>query len=160
MSKKESVVNTTEAPAVDESRWKQELEQLDRLLTGRLTEAEAKEYAKSELAKHDGVVHTIEVELVRGRAVLTSTSFLPRADRKRLEDRIESLEGDLAIARKLREASILKCGSGIRAAKDADKHRPRWQELRQRQQTIEAATGFARGRQPELNFSMPHKFVG
>src|SRR5579864_4855763 len=147
-------------PTVDESRWKQELEQLDRLLTGRLTEAEAKEYAKSELARHDGVVHTIEGELARGRAVLTSTSFLPRADRKRLEDRIESLEADLATARKLREASILKCGSGIRAAKDADKHRPRWQELRQRQQIIEAATGFARGRQPELKLSMPHRFVG
>jgi len=40
MSKKESVVEI-----VDESSWKQELEQLDRLLTGRLTESEAKEYA-------------------------------------------------------------------------------------------------------------------
>jgi hypothetical protein len=163
MSKKESVVSTTsvvEAPGVDESGWKQELEQLDRLLIGRLTEGEAKEYAETELAKHDGVVNTIETEIARGRAVLTSTSFLPRADRKRLEDRIESLEGDLANARKLREQSILKHGAGIRAAKDADKHRPRWQELRQRQQTIEAATGYARGRQPELNFSMPHRFVG
>ena len=52
--------STVEKPVVDESSWKQELEQLDRLLTGRLNEAEAREYANSELAKHDGVVHLIE----------------------------------------------------------------------------------------------------
>jgi len=148
-------------PIVDESSWKQELEQLDRLLTGRLTEAEAKEYAKGELAKHDGVVHTIEKQIAQAKDVLAAgTSFLPRGERQRLENRIESLEVDLATARKSREQSVLKCGAGIRAAKDADKHRPRWQELRKRQQAIEVATAVARGRQPELRVSMPHKFVG
>ena len=168
MSKKESVVNAGVEPkkeavvttAVDESGWKQELEYLDRLLVGRLTEDEAKEYAKHELSKHDGVVHSIETELTRVREVLTSTSFLPRTERKRIEDRIESLESDVATARKRREQSILKCGAGIRAAKDADKLRPRWQELRKRQQAIESATNIARGRQSELRVSMPHRFVG
>ena len=156
MSKNESVVENI----VDESSWKQELEQLDTLLTGRLTEGEAKEYAKSELAKHDGVVHTIEADLARVRAVLASTSFLPRTEKNRLEDRIESLEAELVSARKKREQSILKCGAGIRAAKEADKSRPRWQELRQRQQAIESARGIARGRQQDLRISMPRRFVG
>jgi G3E family GTPase len=156
MSKKESVVEI-----VDESSWKQELEQLDRLLTGRLTESEAKEYAGAQLAKHDGVVHIIEAQIAQAREVLTSaTSFLPRSERKRIENRIESLESDLATVRKQREQSILKCGSGIRAAKDADNLRPRWQELRKRQQAIETATAVARGKQSELRVSMAHRFVG
>jgi hypothetical protein len=156
MSKKESVVEI-----VDESSWKQELEQLDRLLTGRLTEGEAKEYASAQLAKHDGVVHTIETHVTQAREVLASaTTFLPRSERKRIESRIESLEADLATAQKLREQSILKCGAGIRASKDADKLRPRWQELRKRQQAIETATAVARGKQSELRVSMAHRFVG
>jgi hypothetical protein len=156
MSKKESVVEI-----VDESSWKQELEQLDRLLTGRLTESEAKEYAGAQLAKHDGVVHIIEAQIAQAREVLTSaTSFLPRSERKRIENRIESLESDLATARKQREQSILKCGAGIKAATDADKLRPRWQELRRRQQGIDKAREVARGREQELRVSMPHRFVG
>src|SRR5215469_1787041 len=107
MSRNESVVeqptkeSEIEKPIVDESSWKQELEQLDRLLTGRLTEA----------------------------------------------------------ARKQREQSILKCGAGIEAAKDADKLRPRWQELRKRQQAIDAAKDVARGKEQELRVSMPQRFV-
>ncbi len=157
MSKKETVVDNI----VDESSWKQELVQLDRLLTGRLTEAQAKEHAQSELARHDGIVNTIEKQIAQAKDVLAAgTSFLPRGDKLRLESRIESLEYDLATARKQREQSILKCGSGIRAAKDADILRPRWQELRKRQQAIEAATNIGRGREPELRVSMPHRFVG
>jgi hypothetical protein len=158
MSKRESVVENT---VVDESSWKQELEQLGRLLTGRLTEPEAKEWANSELTKHDGVVNTLEKQIAQAKdALAAGASFLPRADKLRLESRIESLESDLATARKQREQSILKCGSGIRGAKDADKLRPRWQELRKRQQAIEAATNIGRGREPELRVSMPHRFVG
>jgi hypothetical protein len=148
-------------PIVDESIWRQELEQLDRLLVGRLTEAEAKEYARTEQTKHDGVVRTIEVQIAQTKEVLTSSApFLPRGDRQRLQDRIESLEYDLAAARKLSERSILKCGAGIKAGKEADKQRPRWAELRRRQQAIESAMNVARGREPELRVSVPHKFVG
>jgi len=148
-------------PIVDESSWKQELEQLDRLLTGRLTEPEAKEYANTELAKHDGVVHTIEKQIARAEQVLTEQSaFLPRTEKKSLENRIESLQWDLGVARKKREQSILKCGAGIKAAKDADKLRARWQQLRRRQQGLDEARGVARGRKRELSVSMPHRFVG
>jgi hypothetical protein len=148
-------------PIVDESSWKQELEQLDRLLTGRLTEAEAKDYAKNELAKHDGVVNTIEKQIAQVKDVLaTGSVFVPRTEKLHLESRIESLESHLATARKQREQSILKCGAGIRAAKDADKLRPRWRELTKRQQVIENATKIARGREPELRVSFPHHFVG
>jgi hypothetical protein len=156
MSKKESVVEI-----VDESSWKQELEQLDRLLTGRLTESEAKEYAGAQLAKHDGVVHIIEKQIAHAQQVLTEQSaFLSRTDKKGIEDRIESLQYDLGVARKKREQSILKCGAGVKAAKDADKLRPRWQELRRRQQGIDKARDVARGREQELRVSMPHRFVG
>jgi hypothetical protein len=162
MSKKEAIVANVVENTVDESSWKQELQQLDRLLVGRLTEGEAKEYARAQLAKHDGVVQTIETQFEQARDVLASAKFLlPRSsERKRIEDGIESLESELVTARKQREQSILKCGSGIRAAKDADKLRPRWQELRKRQQAIDALTNFARGKQSELRVSMPQRFVG
>jgi predicted ATPase len=153
----EQVVTT---PIVDESSWKQELEQLDRLLTGRFTEAQAKEHAQSELARHDGIVNTIEKQIAQAKdALAAGASFLPRADKLRLESKIESLDYDLATARKQREGSIRKCGEGIRADQDADKLRPRWQELRKRQQAIEAATNIGRSREPELRVSMPHRFV-
>lgn len=167
MSKKESVVEQStketqvEKHIVDESSWKQELEQLDRLLTGRLTEAEAKQWAETELAKHGGVVHLIERQITQAEQVLNEqNAFLPRTDKRDIERKIESLQYDLSIARKKREASISKCGSGIRAARDADKFRPRWQELRRRQQGIEKARDVARGREQELRVSMPHGFVG
>lgn len=167
MSKKESVVeqptkeSAVEKPIVDESSWKQELEQLDRLLTGRLTEGEAREYANSELAKHDEVVHFIEKQIAQAEQVLTEQSaFLSARDKKDVQNRIESLQYDLSIARKKREQSINKCGAGIKAAKDADKLRPRWQELRRRQQGIEKVRDITRGRDQELRVSMPHRFVG
>ena len=154
----EQVVTTQ---IVDESSWKQELEQLDRLLTGRLTESQAKEHAQSELARHDGIVNTIEKQIAQAKDVLAAgASFLQQGDKLRLESRIESLEYDLATARKQREGSILKCGSGIRADQDADKLRPRWEELRKRQRAIEAATNIGRGMGPELRVSIPHRFVG
>jgi hypothetical protein len=167
MSKKESVVEQStkepqvEKPLVDESSWKQELEQLDRLLTGRLTEAEARGYAENELAKHDGVVHVIEKQIAQAQQVLSEQgAFLPRTDNRDIENRIESLQYDLSVARKKREQSINKCGAGIKAAKDADKLRPRWQELRRRQQGIDKARDIARGREQELRVSMPQRFVG
>lgn len=157
MSKKESVVENV----VDESSWKQELEQLDRLLVGRLTETEAKEYANNELAKHDGVVHTIEKQIAQAKDVFAEgSSFLSRGERQRLENRIESRQYDLSAARKKREQSINKCGAGIKAAKDADKLRSRWQELRRRQQGIDKARAVARGEEQEFRVSMPHRFVG
>ena len=157
MSKKETVVENV----VDESSWKQELESLDTLLTGRLTEAEAKDYAGNELAKHDGVVSTIEKRIAHAQQVLTEQrAFVSRTEKKNIEDRIESLQYDLSAARKKREQSILKCGAGIKAAKDADNFRSRWQELRRRQQGIDNARAFARGREQELRVSMPHRFVG
>jgi len=167
MSKRESVVDqplkesAVEAAIVDGPGWKQELEQLDRLLIGRLTEAEAKQWSESELAKHDGVVHLIEQQIAQAQQVLADQgAFLSRTEKKSIENRIESLQYDLTIARKKREQSIQKCGAGIKAAKDADKLRPRWQELRKRQQAIEMATAVAHGRQSELRVSMAHRFVG
>lgn len=167
MSNKESVVeqstkeSTVEKPILDESSWRQELEQLDRLLTGRLTEAEARGYAETELAKHDGVVHIIEKQIAQAEQVLSEQgTFLPRTEKKDIENRIEALQYDLSVARKKREQSINKCGAGIKAAKDADKLRPRWQELRRRQQGIEKVRDIARGREQELRVSMPHRFVG
>lgn len=158
MSEKESVVK----PVVDESTWKEELRYLDTLLTGRLTESEAKNYAKSEQAKHDGVVKAIEKQIAQARSVLSSdtTSFLPSADRKRIADRIESLEFELATAKKLREQSILKCGAGIRTAKETDKLRDRWQELCDRQRKIGSALNIARGRERELGVTIPRRWVG
>lgn len=141
-----SYESVLEKPIVDESSWKQELEQLDRLLTGRLTEAEAKTYAESELLRHDGVVLSIEKQIAQAQQVLTEQgAFLSRTDRKGIENRVESLQYDLSIARKKREQSILKCGAGIKAAKDADKLRRRWQELRRKQQGIDKARDIARG---------------
>lgn len=157
MSKPKNAVENV----VDESSWKQELESLDTLLTGRLTEAEAKDYAANELAKHDGVVSTIEKRIAHAQQVLTEQSaFVSRTEKKSIEDRIESLHHELSVARKKREQSILKCGAGIKAAKDADKFRSRWQDLRRRQQGIDKARDVVRGRDQELRVSVPHRFVG
>jgi len=157
MSQQESAVSTN-SPIVDESNWKQELESLNQLLTGRLTEPEAKAYAKSELVKHDGVVHTIETEIAQAKAVAASaTSFLSPVDRKRIADRLESLEFDLGQARRLRERSIRLCGGSIRDCKEADKLRPRWLELRKRTHDIEAARNIGRGK-PEMTLGMPKKW--
>jgi hypothetical protein len=161
MSQQESAV-IANTPTIDESNWRQELEQLDRLLTGRLTESEAKEYAKSELSKHDGVVNTIETEIAQARAVAasaTATSYLSVGDRKRIADKIESLESQLDDARRLRERSIRLNGAGIKAAKECDKQRPRWLELRKRERDIEAARSIGRGKgEPEIAIGIPRRW--
>jgi len=148
-----------EIPIVDESNWRQELEYLDRLLTGRFTEAEGKEHARNELAKHDAIIHTIETELAQiNTAIASASSFIPSSEKKRIARRIGFLELQLANARTLRERSILQCGAGIRAAKDADKLRPRWAELRKREQTIEAARSIGKHHERQLQVSVSRKW--
>jgi hypothetical protein len=148
------------APTVDESKWRQELEYLDRLLTGRLTEAEAKVYAKSELAKHERIVTIIETELSQARAVAAAaTSYLSALDGKRIADKIEDLEFQLENARKLHQRSIRQNGAAIRDGKEADKHRPRWVELKKRERDIEAARSIGRNKHgSEIAIGMPRKW--
>jgi hypothetical protein len=82
MSQKSAPANK---PIVDESNWRQELQYLDTLLTSRFTEAEAKEHAKNELVKHDGIIHTIETELVQiSAAIATASSFIPASEKRRI----------------------------------------------------------------------------
>jgi GrpB-like predicted nucleotidyltransferase (UPF0157 family) len=148
MSKSESVVDP---PIVDESSWRQELEYLDRLLTGRLNEVEAKTYADTELTKHNRLVQALEKELLQVEHVLSTaeqSAFLPRAEKKDMLSRVESLKYDLAEARKRREQSILKCGAGIKAAKDCDKLRSRWRELREREKLLRRARDISRNKRP------------
>ena len=144
MSQQELAVNT-DTPIVDDLRWRQDLEYLNRLLDGRLTESQAQAYADTELVKHDGVVNAIETELAQVRALVASaTTFLGVSDRKRIADKIELLEYQLTNARKLRERSIRLNGAAIRDGKEADKQRPRWLELKKRERAVEAARNIGR----------------
>jgi len=157
MSQQEAVVS---APPVDESKWRQELEYLDRLLTDRPNHSEAKQYAKTELAKHDGIVNNIETEIAQARAVAASaTSYLSALDLKRIADKIEALEFQLSNANKLREQSIRKNGASIKDCKEADKQRPRWLELKKRRRDIEAARDIGKGnREAELAVGVPRRW--
>jgi hypothetical protein len=156
---RESAV-TTNVPVVDESGWRQELDYLNRLLEGRPTEPEAKQQAKNELEKHDGVVNTIETEIAQVRALTASAnSFLSPLDRKRLADRLEALEEQLREAHKLRERSIRKSGGAIKDCKEADKLRSRWLELKKRDRDIDAARSVGRGRPSELSIGMPKRWA-
>jgi uncharacterized coiled-coil DUF342 family protein len=126
-------------PLPDETSWKQELEELNRSLNDSLTESEMKEYAASQLAKHDGVVNSIETEINRFRAAL-ETQYLSQGDVKGIHQKIEGLEVELSEARRVRERSIRLNGAGITSAKEKDKKRPRWVELKKRAQVIHNAT--------------------
>jgi len=157
MSNTETVVNAE--PVIDERGWRQELEQLDRLLSGRLTKAEAKEYAKAELARHDGIVHTIETQIAQAKAALNDTPFLSTPDRNHIAASIESLEDQLEDARRLREQSIRKNGAAIRDSKAIDELRPRWEQLRERERAIDAAKKAGSNREPELGISVARKWA-
>jgi hypothetical protein len=137
-----------------------EFEELDRRFQGMLTKAEAKEFAKSELAKHDGVVKPIEARLDQARAVLTdpSAAFLSAGDKEDIKRRIESLEFQLEQAKKLREQSIVKCGGLIRSVKEWEPKRARWLELRKRSQDIERAKDLASGRVQDMNITHARKW--
>jgi hypothetical protein len=144
---------------VDESNWRQELEYLDTLLTGRFTESEAKEHAKNELVRHDSIIHTIETEIAQtSAAVASASSFIPPSTQKRIARKVDSLELQLANARKLRERSILQSGGAIRDCKEADKLRPRWLDLRKREQSIQAARNIGKNTERQLLVSMPRKW--
>jgi hypothetical protein len=145
-----SDVSTEQKPVKDESSWRQELEQLDRLLEGRATESEAKQYAKSELARHDAIVNTIETAIAETRAVEAAGSpYLSLTDRLRISRKMEALQYRLENAQKARERSIRLNGAGIKAAKDCDKQRPRWNELKKRRAAVEAASW----KSPSLSFN-------
>ena len=155
---RESAVSPN-VPTVDESKWRQELEYLNRLLTSRPNESEAKAYAKSELAKHDGIVNTIETEIAQARAVAASaSSFLSALDSKRIADKIENLEFQLENARKVREQSIRKNGASIKDCKEADKQRSRWVALKQRERDVEKARNIGGKRGAELRVGMPREW--
>ena len=107
-------------PTINYLHWKQEFEELDRRFQGMSTEAEAKEIAKQELAKHNEAIKPIETELAKVRAVLTdpSAAFLSLRDKKDIQEKVESLEFQLEQAKKARERSIRLNGGRIRDAKE------------------------------------------
>jgi hypothetical protein len=133
---------------INESNWKMEFEELDRRFQGMPTEAEAKEIAKQELAKHDGVVKKLDNDLAQARAVLTgpSAAFLSSLDKLDIQKTIESLEYQLQQANNTRERSIRINGGRIRDVKEWAPKRKRWLELRKRAQDIDSAKNIARGK--------------
>lgn len=135
-------------PITDESNWKQEFEELDRRFQGMPTEAEAKENARTDLKKHDGIVNAIETELAQAQTALTSASaaFLAPTDKRDIQKKIESLDFQLEQAKRLRERSIRINGGRIKDAKEWAPERQRWLELTKRAHDIDRAKNIAGGR--------------
>lgn len=112
-----------------------ELEYLNRLFSGRHTEAQAKQHAAAELAKHDGIVNSIETDLTKIRASL-GTLHLGLGDKRAVQRTIDRLEWELSEAHRVREKAIRLNGASIKDSKETDKLRPRWDELKKREQLI------------------------
>lgn len=123
--------------------WQAELEYLDRLLKNSFTETQMKEAARNELAKLDTAVHNIELSLTQLRAAL-ETQYIRRDEAAAIRKKIEHLMFELGEAQRLRERKIALNGSGIKAAREKDKLRPRWLELKKREADIRTATNLTR----------------
>jgi len=123
--------------------WQSELEYLNRLLNNSFPETQMKEAARNELAKHDSVVHTIETSLTQLRAAL-QTQFITRDDAAAIRQKVDVLSFELEEATRLRQRKIALNGSSIKAAREKDKLRPRWLELKKREADIRTATNLTR----------------
>lgn len=148
-------------PITDESHWKQEFEELDRRFQGMPTEGEAKENARTDLKKHDGLVNAIETEIAQAQTALTSASaaFLAPTDKRDIQRKIESLDFQLERAKRLRERSIKINGGRIKDAKEWAPKRQRWLELKKRADEIDRAKNIARGKaDQDITLSYPKKW--
>jgi hypothetical protein len=137
MTAKHSAVAT---PTQDDSNWRQELEYLDRLLTGRLTEPEAKAHAKNVIAKHDKRIGDLEAQIKqKGETLEAAGNFISSFEKKRGKQDIETLKDRLIDARKLRDQESRRLEAGIESAKSADRQRTRWEQLKARDKAINKA---------------------
>lgn len=130
------------SPPVDNPYWRQELEELDRYFP-RPTSEQAQQWADEELRKHDAIVLNIEKQLAVLKSALAEP-FLEGRDRKTIQRKIEGVESELVNAKKMRQRSINLCGEGIRASKDCEPKRGRWDELRKRQRAVDNAARLAK----------------
>jgi hypothetical protein len=147
-----------------EADWRAELADLERQLAGAWTEQEAKQRAEAVIREHNDGVYRLEdgikelKKLLKAPhlAVHSGWSGLVRMTGSREEKgiggqlcgcdgcvllgKIESAEYALAEAKRQREKAIRLTGSSIKSSKERDKLRPRYKELKQREQEVDAAT--------------------
>jgi hypothetical protein len=141
--------NRAKAGSSDDG-WRNELDELNRRLTGQLTVEEAKQWVGQQEQLHRDAVKAVQDELTFAEALLV-TPGLSRCRNRR--DGKTPLEGDTcdtcvfsrrvqAVVYKLTQAkaaqqqSIRRCGTVIAASKDLEQYRPRWAELKKREVTI------------------------
>ena len=132
-------------PPIDENNWRQELYELNNRLEHAATESQAKDAAAEELKVHNDAIRGIEKEIDSVKGLLKdSAEYLTGFDRKRISDKIEGLEDKLKTANARRERSIRLSGACVRDAKELDKGRSRWKELKKRADSIERARSVAK----------------
>jgi hypothetical protein len=152
-----------------EDGWRSELAELERRLAGSMTHEEAKLHADNQASVHKEAVKVVQDELKFAEALLI-TPGLSRCKARR--ENTTPLEGDScetcvfsrkvqAVILKLKQAkakqeqSIKICGNIIVAAKELEQYRPRWVELKKREQTLATARRNIREkkslRQPQRN---------
>jgi len=163
-------INTAKRDARQKDlQWRDELQELDRRLAGSWTEAQAKDNLKATTDGHNTIVKNFETEIVRLRKLL-ATPYLnlhsgwsdevtePRVtssqnghvgqacgcDGCAILKRIEHNQYELGQAKITRDRKIRLAASWVEGAKQCDKLRPRWKELKERAAIIDQATAKVR----------------
>lgn len=157
-------VNAANPKPID-AEWRSELEQLERWVPHTATESGAKEYAARKESENLSAVKEIERQIAAFRKLLDEPylevhqGFDPKGEPKVAEAygnkmtgracgcngcailrNIERAQFKLGMAKKQLERDTHKCGLTIKAAREADKLRPRLKELREREARIRYAT--------------------
>lgn len=118
--------------------WRSELEDLDRRLKGAPTAEQAEAALKSLMSSIAGASAAYREQIAAAKEALKEHWLTP-LERTHLNNKIEVLDGELSQLVRDTRVRLAHAEARAKDAKELDRLRPRWEELKKRAKDVDAA---------------------